>query len=328
MITTLAHKRFLLPIATLNTMLSAANKQKDSGMDFYTKKGRDVLFQLEALCRLYRSVHDKKFFDRWYKEFKSLEDHLGSMDNHQALGNEFSAFPELKKLAEKNFLENFKREANDLSEKLLEEGWLDGSKMKIFELELTKLKWKSDDQDAIDYGNAMCDEFDKLIEKYRNGELDMDNLESGLHEFRRKLRWISIYAQVSGGLVQLKSIATVPAELVKYCTGEIVKSPFNVLPKSAKGQKTIFVQSHYFYALSWLIRYLSELKDTGLSNEAFLKLCSEARIKDKKLALKFSNSCMFDPADVSTLAETAIDDFIYRDFIPERICRDIMRSLQ
>ncbi len=328
MTTTLAHKRFLPPIAALNAILSAVSNQKDTGLAFYNKKARDILFQLEGLCRVYRSVQDKKFFERWYKEFKFMEDLLGRMDYHESLWNEFSTFKELKKQAEKNFLENFKHESQQVSDKLHSDGWLSGAKMKSFEDDLTMLKWKTDDQDVIAFGNAMCNEFDKLVDKYRNGELDMDHLESGLHEFRRKLRWISIYAQISNGLVQLKSITTVPAGLVKYCTGEIVKSPFNVLTKPTKGQKTVVIQSHYFYAMSWLIRYLSELKDTGLSNEAFLKLCSDARIKDRKLIQKFTDSCKFDPSDVSTLAEAAIDDFIYADIIPERICRDIMRSLQ
>jgi predicted DNA binding CopG/RHH family protein len=324
----LAQQRFTAPVEALNVILSKGRYHKDKGMSFYNNKARDVLFRLEALCRIYRTIGDKKFFDKWYKEFKQLEDLLGDMDHNEALWNEFSNYKELKTAAQSNHLEKFTVATTKLTETLQSQGWLNGVKMKSFDDGLNAQNWLTEEEDRIAYGNAICEEFDKVVDKYRNGELNMDHLEEGIHEFRRRLRWISIYAQVSNGLVQLKQVPTVPGSLAKYCTGEIVKSPFNVLPKPAKGQKTLNIQSHYFYALSWLIRHLSELKDTGLRNEAFQLLCKEARVKDKKVMQRFAETCVFDPADISTFAENVVDDFIYTDIIPERICRDIMRSVQ
>ena len=64
--TTLAHQRFLKPIQQLNTILAKAKSHKDKALGLYQGNARDVLFRLEALCRIYRRSGDKKFFSYWY----------------------------------------------------------------------------------------------------------------------------------------------------------------------------------------------------------------------------------------------------------------------
>ena len=45
-------------------------------------------------------------------------------------------------------------------------------------------------------GEFLARELEKTEEQYRDGELNPHQLEGGLHELRRKLRWFSIYAAV------------------------------------------------------------------------------------------------------------------------------------
>lgn len=324
--TSFAHQRFLIPLAALQDLLSKVKKQKDPGIAFYQGRARDILFRLEGLCRIYREIQDEKFFDTWYKEFKSLEDALGSMDHNEAMWKEFDGYKELKKASAKLFQERFIEESSFLTDVLKNNGWLSGEKLMSFSSALESMVWKDEEGDVIGYGNAMNQELSKVVKKYRKGELDISNLESGLHEFRRRLRWVSIYASAANGLVQVRVIKLIPQEIKKYCTKDIVTSPFNVMVKPAKDQKTIEIQSPHFFALSWLIQNLSQLKDTGIRNIAFNELVITAAVKDKNLRQKFLKTCKFNPDDVCALAEQTIDEFIYRDLIPDRVGRDIKRS--
>ena len=324
--TSSAMQRFVAPLNQLNEILQQGRNQRDKGAAFYKNHGRDVLYKLEALSRVYKNISDKKFFEKWNKHFKSLEDALGLMDYNDAMNNEFSGYKELKKSAEKKFGVGFQEASLAVSIMLKEEGWISGERTDEFVSGLNEVHFKDGDVDRVAFANVVTDEMDKLVMKYGNGEIDPYDLEGGLHEFRRRLRWVSIYAQVSNGLFQLRPIGKIPADLHKYCTREVVSSPFNKLPKPSKGTDPVVIQAHYFYALSWLIQYLGDMKDVGLRYAAFLELdASEG--KNAALTKKFIATCVADPKDVATLAESAIDDFIYRDFIPERICRDIMRSI-
>jgi hypothetical protein len=321
-------QRFTIQIEKLQEILSRSKNQRSKGLYFYKNKGRDILFQLEGLCRVYRQTTDKKFFDRWYKDFKSLEDALGSMDHNETMFKEFSLYPAFKKSAQDVFNTRFDETCAFLSEQLVKQGWVNGTKLTAFKQELQEVKWKDDEHDTIGFANVLCEEMDKLVSKYRHGELDPWRLEEGMHEFRRRLRWPSIYSQAANGLIQLRPVSFIPDDFKNYCTPGVVNSPFNVLVKPPKGIKILYIQANYFYALSWLIGELSKWKDIGLRHEAFKEMTKASGTRDKALTKKFLDSCAFHPDEIAIRAESAIDQFIYRDFIPERISRDIMRSLE
>ena len=85
-----------------------------------------------------------------------------------------------------------------------------------------------------------------------------------MHDLRRELRWLSIYPQALGGLMQLKSNAEPPEFLKKYLTPEITSSLYNIMPDGSALSYHIMLNDDYFYALSWLIAELGKLKDSGL----------------------------------------------------------------
>ena len=322
-----ALQRFVTPLNQLNALLEKGRYQKDKAVGLYNNDGRTLVFRLEALCRIYRDIHDKKFFKEWYRKFKVLEDALGNMDYNESMHKEFSAYKELKKVSEENFKAHLDESAVYVTNMLKNDGWLSGDAIREFVDGLNSLDWLDAEEDRVAYANVICDELDKLVIKYGNGEINPHELEEGLHEFRRRLRWVSIYAQVSDGLVQITPVKNVPNDVLKYCTDDIISSPFNALPKAQKNQHTLTIQSHYFYAMSWLIQYTGELKDIGQRYEAFKELTKQAGLRNVNVNKQFLASCKHAPTDISSLAEAAIDEFIYRDFIPERICRDFMRSI-
>jgi hypothetical protein len=322
-----AIERFSIHVNALNGILAKTKFQKDKGKHFYKNKARDILFRLEALCRVYREIQDKKIFDAWYKRFKMMEDVLGVLDYHESLNNEFSTYKELKKTSEKIYLEKFEEEAQYLSEILKEEGWQDGRLLGEFSSFLAAAEWKSEEEDAAAFGLVMSNEIDKVVSKYREGELNPYKLEEGVHEFRRRIRWVSIYAAASNGLVQLRSNPALEKQFSSYCTAEVMSSPFNVMPKQKGLRHSLVIQSANFYALSWLISELGSIKDDAFRYENFITVSNAAGKTTPELKKKFLLTCNTDPAKFATRSEELMDNFIYRDMIPERIRRDIKRSL-
>ena len=104
----------------------------------------------------------------------------------------------------------------------------------------------------------------KITQKYQ-GHLIFKDIETDVHELRRKLRWPSIYPQALRGLIQFKEDNASQDFLNKYLTPEIVNSPYNVMPEGNALQDHILINKNYFYALSWMIDALGTLKDNGLT---------------------------------------------------------------
>lgn len=315
-------------IASLREIILKGKNQKNKGEAFFKNGGRNVLFRLEALCRAYRGITNKKFFDTWYKQFKLVEDMLGDMDHQLAMHEHFSSVSGLQKASEKTFMVVYHQYATMTTEALTNGGFLNGSALKEFEEGLQMTDWPEGDKNKVEFALAICTELEKVEDKYRHGEIDPWDLEKGLHEIRRRLRWVSIYAQVAHGWVQLRKSPFIPEELEDYCTEEILKSPYNVLPKKPTGVTPLYVQSNYFYALSWMIQYLGDLKDEGLILESFDLLKKENKISEKDL--KAAKELLPDStlSELSYEAERALDKFFYDDYMGDRIVRDLIRSTQ
>jgi len=89
-------------------------------------------------------------------------------------------------------------------------------------------------------------------------------MEADVHELRRKLRWLSIYPQALRGCIQLAESKKAAKHLTKYLTKDIVNSPYNKMPDAGDSKHFLLLGKNYFYALSWMIDALGNLKDNGL----------------------------------------------------------------
>ena len=112
---------------------------------------------------------------------------------------------------------------------------------------------------------------------YESGFTD---LESQVHELRRKLRWLSIYPQTLQGGIQLTKTSARDKNVKKYLTPEIVNSPFNKMPTAGTNRYVLTFNRDYFLALSWMISELGKLKDQGLR----LTVLNEAGTRSKTYA--------------------------------------------
>ena len=330
--TNLKQNSFKIHIDDFNRLLNKVRKEKSPGTSFYKSGARAIIFRLGALCRIYRKIDNRKTFDKWYKIFKELEDLLGSMDHNEAMLTEFSRIKPLKDQAEKIFGERFREQSSFLETFLHEKEWLNRKMMRDFANEIDLNENHVEEEERKMIALFLISEMNELEREYRKGKIDITHLESGIHEFRRKLRWLSIYAVSLNGLIQLRKVRVMDDIQSEYCVPEIVNSPFNILPAVPKGMRTLQIQSTPFYSLSWLIQYLGELKDCGLRKSAFDELLHATKFRNAKekgeLVKKYSTSQQFDTADISVLAEYEIDSFLYSQRILKTIERDLNRNIQ
>ena len=258
--------RFEFFLTQLQTLLTKAATQKNPALWLYQNNARTPLFMLEGLAKLYSGIHNKKKFAKIKEHFKFLEDTLGAIDYYDSFVKQFSNNKSIPTPIV-NYLQAQSREKiQSLNELLTEKGWLgnDANRIKKIQKKLTNADWLKEDDEvkAINgfYGEAIY----AIAAFTAKTKFHFDNVEADVHELRRKLRWLSIYPQALKGCVQLGKTKNTPKHLSKYCTKEIITSPFNKMPDSNNCNQFLLLNQNYFYSLSWIIAELGKLKDSGL----------------------------------------------------------------
>ncbi len=258
--------RFEFFLTQLQNLLAKAAKQKNPGLWLYQNNARTPLFMLEGLAKLYSGIHNKKKFAKLKAHFKLLEDVLGAIDYYDAFAKLFAANKKIPAAIVTYLQAQTREKIQSLNELLVEEGWLgsDATRIKKIQKKLKEIDWlkENDEVKAIDkfYGTAIYE----IAEFISHDKLHFTNVESDVHELRRKLRWLSIYPQALQGCIQLINTKTSPKYLNKYLTKSVVTSPYNKLPDSGNCTCFLLLHQNYFYALSWIIAELGKLKDSGL----------------------------------------------------------------
>ncbi len=280
------HRRFIKHLGRLMPCLVQASVASSPALALFETPARQWLFYLQSLCRVYREVHGKKPFKTLVVPVKALEDQLGAVDYWDAWLKEAATrkgFPARMKSVLK------RHKANELAklQKLIDaDGWFadDFGRIRSMLKTLGEVDWHKPNKDGRKVAEFLADELKEIEKEYRDGEIDFAELELGVHEFRRQLRWISIYAQSLEGLVQLRPLEPVPRELQKYMTKAVIESRYNVLPPPVEGIEPVYLPAPHFYALSWVIAEIGEIKDDGLKIEAFHHAGKEAGLSDRAIA--------------------------------------------
>ena len=265
-ISAIGRKRFGFYLDKLQSILDKANDSDTPAQTLYELDGRTPLFMLEALCRMYEKLHNKKIFNKLKAHFKLLEDMLGAVDYYDVFYNEVAADKKITPTIKKYLQSQTEEKLAELDKVLADKGWVrsDNERMEKITSKLKKVDWldEAEDTDAVkkQYGKSIED----IVTLITSKEIDFDNVEEDVHELRRQLRWLSIYAQCFNGLFQLDNSEKPTAAQEKYLSKEIVNSPYNKMPSKGELSETINLDANSFYALSWLIDKLGSLKDNGL----------------------------------------------------------------
>jgi hypothetical protein len=306
-------------------------------------KVRDVMFHLEALCRVYRKTHSKDavVFEALKNDFKEIEDGLGRIDYYLEMRNvvqELGAPP----AAVGYFTGGYHAELQNLSKRLKDSGWFldegDGVTSPALERilgSLTGVRWKKPKKDWKTIVKFYSDCLEKVLEKGGARDsadaLNFEDLEHGVHEFRRTARWVSIYPQALGGLCQLVGKDRLEADLAEYHTPEVTSADFTNYPSDAREPHRIEIEASYMFGFSYVIEAIGQIKDDGQLAEALelaigrtsglqghalheevQKLLGTGRIASKEI-----------PAKVAGI----VDGFLNAHRVPQRLQDSVARQL-
>ncbi|MFM1770508.1 MAG: hypothetical protein RJA22_3037 [Verrucomicrobiota bacterium] len=236
------------------------------------REGREYAFQLEGLARLeVRMGREPRAAKRWLKHFKGIEDSLGVFDHWNAMAEnerQWKLTPELQA----HFRKMTDYAVGQVEERLIKEGWLTlrdavyqahtEPRERLFE-ELDDARWHKPRKEAALLARVLRDEAREIHDNFTEGTLALDHIEHGLHEFRRKIRWLGIYTRCTQGKIQLSEGA--PNEpLAHWVTPERATDRYNQVPVNPSIEHPVFFLRGGFYALTALIEDLSQLKDPAL----------------------------------------------------------------
>lgn len=286
---------------------------------FYACGVRNHYFYVETICRIGRDLGSEEVFEKHLKKFKEAEDILGQYDFFFSLSEATSHVPECRERFEELHGENFATAGEKLHNLLEEER--DSKQHSTFLKDCKEIEFDKPEKLQKEFGVFLIKAIQKLSKGWEKGEFNPDEIETGIHELRRKLRWLSLYAQVSNGMIQLtgKEVKTEIAEV--YVTREILTSPFLQFPKAPEGIRPLEIKFAHFAALSSLIATLGELKDAGLTLEALN--AEEKPLKCLK-ALPEDNRTL---SSIRKEAEKHTRNFFEKHQIPELIVTDLENSI-
>lgn len=303
-----------------------SSKKENPTLHFFQQNARTSFFDLEAACRIFRKTHSKVIAEPLLEMYKSAEDAIGKYDFIKQSGSEILKNGKLLEEIKDKVLLQEKKAQIELKQFLLREKWLPDATDKVTNhLELMKNILETDSSEfRNDFIQFLKYSTLKIDKEYRKGELDPHLIEEGIHEIRRKLRWISIYAKIAGGFIQTRASKKVPPEYEKYITQEVILSPFTQLPECQKEVEPILIKQENFLALSWIIQALGELKDKGLIQEKHEQLLGErSPSKDNKNG---ESSSIDNHQDIREKALRICDQFFIKDNILGRIADDLQEN--
>lgn len=257
--------RFKKPLQIIEKRLTQASTQKNPGFWLFQHDLRTPFFQMEALGRLYDGVYGKKSFRKLKKRSKLVEDALGKLDYYVGFEKQFKQIPDLPTEFKLYLIHKISACTEELDILLDEENWLNGKRVKKIERKLSEVTWLTEEEESQQFISIFIQEIEAIKTFLHDINNSFHDAETELHEFRRKIRWLSIYAQVLQGQVQLKKDKALSVSLKHYATPAIKQSPFNQLPPLGKCQHPIYMNEACFYALSWMIQELGKLKDACLT---------------------------------------------------------------
>lgn len=261
------YKRFEYYLIQLEALLAQAGEEKNPAQWLYENDARTCFFMLESLSRMYKSIHGKKGLNKinnWCKEF---EDILGAVDYYDSFRKVFATHTATPVTVTAYLGGEMEKKLQQTNKLLLSDKWL-GSKAKktkkIRKL-LRKVKWLAPKNEAELVAKVYKEDIEIILMFASETSNGFTELESQVHEMRRKLRWLSIYAKSLNGLVQLADSELLPdADINFYLTEEVISSPYNKLQDPANNEYIVLLERNYFLALSWIISKLGKLKDEGL----------------------------------------------------------------
>lgn len=289
------------------------------GHRLYKAGGRTALFELQALARLERGTRENgTVFETLLTDIKCLEDSIGDIDywwafleggEKKELPPEMIAWAANKHAQACGRFEGWLAAGNWIDHKYL----ADDSDVTLRARQISEVllaqEWPKRKKERKRFAQYLGERLRKVHDNAL--ALDMSDLEGGLHELRRKLRWFSIYPRALDGLITLDETAAPPKGWERYMVEAIVKSPFSKLPTAEEGIEPLVIPAPLFYGLSWIIDDLGRVKDAAQKTELVEHGLVAAKITGK--ASQWLGTSAIDHQAAGEHARKVIDQTIKQD---------------
>jgi hypothetical protein len=227
---------------------------------------RRHVFLLEGITKFYG--HRTDSLDKPFAQAKELEDSLGlysAVKSNLAYAQKVNApAPVLE------HMQHLVDKAHKALGKLLEDEWMPSEKngkCKALATLVEKLGNASWD-DYRDDKKYIASEFAGRVSEVDNTHYDMTQLQTGIHELRRQLRWFPIYAEALNGLVQLDATQNPIAAYQPLLDKPLATSKYVDLPDAAREVDPILIPKSLYLAVMQLTLDLGAIKDAGEPLEA------------------------------------------------------------
>ncbi len=258
--------RFEHHLQKLETLMKQARKEQNPALWLSTNDARTPLFMLEALARLYSSLHNKKKFTRLKDQLKLLEDGFGQVDYYASYAKIFLAHPTVPVHLREYMQAQTREKLQHVNDVLATKSWVGETpqRFKKIRKSLKKIDWLKPQPEAKSIREFYKNEIDSIRKAIKESAGRFTEMEEQVHELRRDLRWLSIYPQALQGMIQLADSGQRDTATEKYLVSEIVQSKFNVMPDAGDNSWFVLLEKNHFYALSWMIAETGKIKDEGL----------------------------------------------------------------
>ncbi len=254
---------------------------------------RKTFFRLQALARMLEP-QGRDFFREQREYFKSLEDATGKLDLAAALRKE------AEQIGNTRLVAHFQKQEVAAQRFLLSTMRASGLWNKP-EATIAKLKRDFVDNGNWETGSKEREFLIKIISNYakdlhksvKENEFDNADIEKGLHELRRRLRWILIQAMSLDGFVQLQSAPKPKKEISSWFTGVRAENPELLIGKFMRTSSPvvdapILVPQSEFALITDLVSKIGKSKDSA-EMQIYFKEAMEATgasVSEKNEVLK------------------------------------------
>jgi hypothetical protein len=334
-------KRFLFYLERLNSVILKSieiyntNPINNPIEIIYKDNARTFLFQLEGLARIENKIGiNKKICTSLLLEFKAIEDALGKYDYWYDLlekNKNWNISIEIEEYLKKQLF----IQAGLTEQLLIKYKWINKNNENKYEYNITgflnkkkkinKIKIFNEKKELKLLLNLFISEIDSIHNKLIKNKFNLNDLENGIHEFRRKLRWVGIYSSALNGKVVIDSNTKTPV-LKKYITNENKKNKFNILPVNKEiDYKLNFLPGGY-YAMSELIAKIGVIKDKGLISEEIIKIGNWINVPKGKIKKRLSTEYK-SLTEVRSEAKYLIDTYIIKENILIHIANHFKNQL-
>ncbi len=294
---------------------------------------RRHLFALQGLARIYRDSADDagkkatRGIEKVLARTKELEDALGAY-GYALDVQKWIAGKQVPRAA-RAMLDDHAQAARRALTAVLEDGWLpeDGTARRLekivgaFATLAAEGHLSNEETDARELRRALA----RLCASIADKKLDMTNLEGGLHELRRQLRWVPITMMALDGLVRLDPAHDPLPRYAALKSDPIADTPFGKLPVSPHEHVAINVSQSLFLQLSKTIGELGKLKDRGQLIHGLAQALEESAAATKKTAVREAERLL---GDVDGMAQVSADaKRLQRRLASDELLKTLARNL-